>query len=71
MMLDKAATLFSTSYRSAMKGGGKCTGEANDLGGDTAVRSRHVDVTKEDELLIAKTLHKPYSNSERGRGNLY
>ena len=57
-----------------MKGGGKCTGEkfeANDLGGDTAVRYRHVDVTKEDELLIAKTLHKPYSNSERGRGNLY
>ena len=39
MMLDKAATLFSTSYCSAMKGGGKCTGEkfeANDLGGDTA-----------------------------------
>ena len=42
------------------------------LGGETAVRSRLTDATKEDELL-AKTMHKPYKGSRKGghRGNYH
>ena len=70
LMRDKAATLFSPTYRSAVKGSRK-TGERSDglLGGESAVRSILTEATKEDELL-AKTLHKPYKGSRKGsRGN--
>ena len=76
LMRDKAANLFSPSYRSAVKGSGKvgesCSAPAGLLGGETAVRSRLTDATKEDELL-AKTMHKPYKGSRKGghRGNYH
>ena len=73
LMRDKAATLFSPSFRSAVKGGAKLTGDkAGLLGGESEVRSRLSDATKEDELL-AKTLHKPYKSFKKGnsRGGGY
>ena len=73
LMRDKAATLFSPSFRSAVKGRDKLTGDkAGLLGGESEVRSRLSDATKEDELL-AKTLHKPYKSYKKGnsRGGGY
>ena len=75
LMRDKAATLFSPSFRSAVRGGAKAAGDkAGLLGGESEVRSRLSDATKEDELL-AKTLHKPYKskkgNSRGGGYNRY
>ena len=69
LMRDKSATLFSPSFRSAVKGGAKLTG---DKAGLFEVRSRLSDATKEDELL-AKTLHKPYKSFKKGnsRGGGY
>ena len=57
-----------------MKGSGKpgesCSAPAGLLGGESAVRSRLADATKEDELL-AKTMQKPYRGSRKSgnRGN--
>ena len=74
LMRDKAANLFSPPYRSAVKGSGKagesCAAPACLLGGESVVRSRLTDATKEDELL-AKTMNKPYKGSRKGgnRGN--
>ena len=62
LMRDKAANLFSPSFRSAVKGSGKagegCSSSAGLLGREWAVRSRLSDATKEDELLT-KTMQKP------------
>ena len=72
LMRDKASTLFSPNYRSAVKGGvsGHKAGEniqaAGLLGGEMAVRDRLSEATKSDELL-AKTLNKPYKKGGRGR----
>ena len=72
LMRDKAANLFSPTYRSAVKGVGKAgeNGSAGLLGGESVVRSRLSDATKEDELL-AKTMNKPYKGSRKSgnRGN--
>jgi len=71
LMRDKAATLFSPPYRSAVKGRAGDGGKAGDglLGGETAVRSRLTDATKEDELL-AKTVHKGFKGARKNyRGN--
>ena len=71
LMRDKAATLFSPPYRSAVKGRSGDGGKAGDglLGGETAVRSRLTDATKEDELL-AKTVHKGFKGARKNyRGN--
>ena len=69
LMRDKAATLFSPTYRSAVKGSGKAgdssSAPAGLLGGESAVRFHLTEATKEDELL-AKTLNKPYSGSRKG-----
>ena len=72
LMRDKASTLFSPNYRSAVKGGisGHKAGEniqaAGLLGGEMAVRDRLSEATKSDELL-AKTLNNPYKKGGRGR----
>ena len=74
LMRDKAATLFSPPYRSAVKGktgDGLLGGKAGDglLGGESVVRSRLTEATKEDELL-AKTVHKGYKGARKNnRGN--
>ena len=69
LMRDKAANLFSPSYRAAAKGSGK-TAEGSSsglLGGESAVRSRLTDTTKEDELL-SKTMQKPFKKKASNRG---
>ena len=69
LMRDKAANLFSPSYRAAAKGSGRST-EPNPsglLGGETAVRSWLADATKEDELLT-KTMQKPFKKKASNRG---
>jgi hypothetical protein len=75
MMRDKAATLFNPSYRSAVKGGVRRSGGSGAevtglLGGDSAVRSRLTEATKEDELL-AKTINKPQRARKSGFGSRY
>ena len=69
LMRDKAANLFSPTYRSAVKGVGKAgeisSAPAGLLGGESVVRSRLAEATKEDELL-AKTMHKPFKGARKG-----
>ena len=74
MMRDKAATLFNPSYRSAVKSGVKGSGVGGDvsglLGGESAVRSRLSEATKEDDLL-AKTINKPQRARKGSYGSRY
>ena len=52
LMRDKAANLFSPSFRSAVKEkAGEGSSPADLLGGETVVRSCLTDTTKEDEFL--------------------
>ena len=72
LMREKATVLFNPSFRAAARGSGKPTegeGEASGLlGGDTSVRSRLLEATKEDELLN-KTMVKPRKKPQnRGSG---
>ena len=67
-MKDKAANIFSPSFRSAVKGLGKVgegSSPAGQLGGEMAVRSCLIDATKEDELLT-KTMQKPFKGPKKG-----
>ena len=69
LMREKAANLFSPTYRSAIKSSTKAGDTCSTsglLGGEAAVRSRLADATKEDELL-AKTIHKSYKGSRKSR----
>ena len=71
LMREKAATLFSPSYRAAAKGSGRPTagdGEPSGLlGGEFVVRSRLAEATKEDELL-SKTMQKPFKKRTNNLG---
>ena len=70
LMRDKAANLFSPSFRSAVKGSGKAgegSSSARLLGGETAVRSHLIDATKEDEPLT-KTMQKPFKRKGNSHG---
>ena len=72
LMREKATYLFNPSFRAAARGSGKPTdgeGEVSGLlGGDTLVRSRLLEATKEDELLN-KTMLKPRKKPQnRGSG---
>ena len=71
LMREKAAALFNPLYRAAAKGSGKpAAGEgvpSGLLGGETEVRSRLVEATKEDELL-AKTMNKPHKKKPSSHG---
>ena len=65
-MRDKTATLFSPSFRSAVKSGGKLEGDKDGLlVGESKVKSRLSDATKEDKLL-AETLQKPFKPYKKG-----
>ena len=71
MMRDKAATLFNPSYRAAVKGGSRGSVSGSGLlGGESAVRQRLTDATKEDDLL-AKTINKPQRTRKGGYGGRY
>ena len=71
LMREKAAALFNPSYRAAARGSGKAAagdGEPSGLlGGESAVRSRLAEATKEDELL-SKTMQKPFKKRTNNRG---
>ena len=63
LMREKAAALFNPSFRAAARGSGKPSVDGSEpsglLGGETAVRSRLVEATKEDEILT-KTMNKSF-----------
>ena len=63
-MRNKAANLFSPSFRSAVKDVREAP--VGLFGGETAIRSRLAEATKEDELL-AKTLNKPFKSRKGGK----
>ena len=59
LMQDKAATLFSPTYRSAVKGSRAEQDPPLGLfGGEKAVRSKLSEASKEDDLLT-KTINRP------------
>ena len=71
LMREKATVLFNPSFRAAARGSGKpAEGEeevSGLLGGDTSVRSRLLEATKEDELLT-KTMVKPRKKPQNRSG---
>ena len=70
LMQEKAAALFNPSFRAAARGSGKPSVDGKPsglLGGETAVRSRLVEATKEDEILT-KTMNKSFKKRSGNRG---
>ena len=68
LMQDKAATLFSPAYRSAVKGNRTEQDPPLGLfGGEKAVRSKLSEASKEDDLLN-KTINKPNRSRKNYKG---